>query len=211
MARKLYKIDSFIGIDQDEAENALKPAYSPDACNMDTAGGDLAVAKGYIRHIPHQIPGVGQPHRLFLFRRAGQDQPIVAAGRELYAYKNNAWILIHTFEKGLASNKLDFVQAQIDGVDYLLIASGEDPIVKYNGNSALSFGSEQGQSNKPVQYLAMYRDRLFAAGDPSYPNRLYWSQLPGSGRTIEAWGDVTDTVNVSGGTRRWATQPAIPS
>ena len=199
MARKLYKIDSFIGIDQDEAENALKPAYSPDACNMDTAGGDLAVAKGYIRHIPHQIPGVGQPHRLFLFRRAGQDQPIVAAGRELYAYKNNAWILIHTFEKGLASNKLDFVQAQIDGVDYLLIASGEDPIVKYNGNSALSFGSEQGQSNKPVQYLAMYRDRLFAAGDPSYPNRLYWSQLPGSGRTIEAWGDVTDTVNVSGG------------
>ena len=86
MARKLYKIDSFIGIDQDEAENALKPAYSPDACNMDTAGGDLTVAKGYIRHIPHQIPGVGQPHRLFLFRRAGQDQPIVAAGRELYPY-----------------------------------------------------------------------------------------------------------------------------
>ena len=97
------------------------------------------------------------------------------------------------------SGALDFVQAQINSQDYLLIASGEEAIVKYNGLVAVSFGSADGGSNKPVQYLAMYRDRLFSAGDASYPNRLYWSQLPGGTRTIENWGDSADSANVSGG------------
>ena len=72
MARKLYKIDSFIGIDQDEAENALKPAYSPDACNMDTAGGDLAVAKGYI---PTRSPGWANPTGCFSFAAPARISP----------------------------------------------------------------------------------------------------------------------------------------
>lgn len=199
MTRKLYKIDAFMGIDQSQSENGLNPAYSPDACNMDVSNGDLAVARGYVRHIPHQVPGAGAPHRLYLFRRADQDQVIVAAGREVYAYKGNAWRLIYTFARGLETGKLDFAQVQIDSVGYLLIASGEEAIVKYNGALATPFGSAAGLSDKPVQYIAMYRDRLFSAGDPSFPNRLYWSQLPGSGRSIENWGEVADSANVSGG------------
>jgi len=39
MARAIYRINEFIGIDQSRDENALKSAMSPDACNMDTAGG----------------------------------------------------------------------------------------------------------------------------------------------------------------------------
>ena len=35
MARKIYRIDEFIGIDQSVGENGMSPAYSPDACNMD--------------------------------------------------------------------------------------------------------------------------------------------------------------------------------
>ena len=199
MARKLYKIDAFAGVDQSQSENGLNPAFSPDACNMDTSDGDLAVARGYVRHIPAQVPGGGAPHRLYLFRRADVDQVIVVAGREVYAYKNGQWLPVYTFAGGLVSGQVDFVQAQIDSAGYLLIASGEQPIIKYDGTSAQEFGSTGGLSDKPVQYLTIYRDRLFAAGDPSFPNRLYWSQLPGSGRSIEEWGEVPDSANVSGG------------
>ena len=48
MARAIYRINEFIGIDQSRDENALKSAMSPDACNMDTAGGNLSVCRGCV-------------------------------------------------------------------------------------------------------------------------------------------------------------------
>lgn len=44
-----------------------------------------------------------------------------------------------------------------------------------------------GLSDQPVSFMHMHFGRLFAAGDPNFPNRLYWSCLPGDGRTIEDW------------------------
>lgn len=44
-----------------------------------------------------------------------------------------------------------------------------------------------GISNIPVNYLEIFVSRLFSAGDPSHPSRLYWSQPPGDTRTIEDW------------------------
>lgn len=199
MARKIYRIDGFAGIDQSQGENGLNPAFSPDACNMDTADGDLRVARGYVRHIASPVPGIGKPHRLYLFRRADEDQIIVAAGREIYACKKGVWHSIYTYAGDQSLGKLDFTQAQINSEPYLLIASKNQGIVKYDGSVALRFGSPSSIASDPVQYLAMYRDRLFAAGDPVFPNRLYWSQLPGNGRSIEAWEEVEDSPNVSGG------------
>ena len=45
----------------------------------------------------------------------------------------------------------------------------------------------------------MYRGRLFAAGDAANPDRLYYSVLPGSGRTVEQWGAVEASPAVEGG------------
>ena len=50
MARKIYRIDEFMGLDQSMGENGMAASYSPDACNMDTADGELTVAKGYTRY-----------------------------------------------------------------------------------------------------------------------------------------------------------------
>lgn len=199
MARKIYRIDEFIGIDQSVGENGMSPAYSPDACNMDTSDGELSVAKGYTRHVAAPVPGEGPIRRMHLFRSAYGDRIIVLAGNELYACANGEWGLIYTFTGGLAGGKVDFAEARIDGADYLLIGSGEQAIVKYDGSRAALFGGEDKLSDVHVRYLAMYRSRLFCAGDPENPNRLYWSKLPGSGRTIEDWGDDPDSVNVSGG------------
>ncbi len=199
MARKIYRIDEFIGIDQSIGENGMSPAFSPDAYNMDTADGELSVAKGYTRHIAAPVPGEGPIRRMHLFRSGNGDRIIVLAGNELYACVDGTWGLIYTFEGGLTGGKVDFTEARIDGADYLLIGSGEQAIVKYDGSKAALFGSADKLSDIRVRYLAMYRSRLFSAGDPDNPNRLYWSKLPGSSRTIEDWGDDADSINVSGG------------
>ena len=44
-------IKQFRGIDQSVSENDMSLSYSPDACNMETENGDLAVAKGYVKHM----------------------------------------------------------------------------------------------------------------------------------------------------------------
>ena len=199
MARKIYRIDEFIGIDQSMGENGMSPAYSPDACNMDTSDGELSVAKGYTRHIAAPVPGSGPIRRMHLFHAGDGDRVIVLAGNELYACINGEWGLIYTFTGGLLQGKVDFAEAGINGTDYLLIGSGEQAIVKYDGSAVSLFGSPEGLSDIHVRYLAMYRNRLFSAGDPQNPNRLYWSKLPGSGRTIEDWGEEESSVNVSGG------------
>lgn len=56
-----------------------------------------------------------------------------------------------------------------------------------------------GVSLYAVQTLAMYYGRLFAAGDNSSRNRLYWSELPGDGRTIEDWSMDDASADTSGG------------
>ena len=58
-----------------------------------------------------------------------------------------------------------------------------------------------GLSDAKVNYLAMHYSRLFCAGDPENPNRLYYSQIPGDGRNIEDWSsdEVTGSANTGGG------------
>ncbi len=199
MAIKLFRIDEFAGIDQSRDENAVPFSMSPDACNMDTDNGGLAVAKGYVRHIPAPVPGEGEVHALAAYATSEGDRFIAAAGNSLYAFDGEAWQTIYTYEANLAKPRFDFEQAQIGGTDCLIVGCGERQLIKYDGTAASVFGSAEGVSDHPVLYLAMYRSRLFSAGDPNHPNRLYWSQLPGSGRSIEAWGPVPASPNVEGG------------
>ena len=56
-----------------------------------------------------------------------------------------------------------------------------------------------GGSDAWVGYTELYSNRLFAAGDPAAPYRLYWSAVPGDGRTIEDWLSVDGSVDASGG------------
>ena len=50
MALQQYRIPQFLGLNQGACENGIDAGESPDARNMDTAGGQLRVARGYVRH-----------------------------------------------------------------------------------------------------------------------------------------------------------------
>lgn len=56
-----------------------------------------------------------------------------------------------------------------------------------------------GSSNIDVNTAVMYAGRLFAAEDELNPVRLYWSAVPGDGRTIEDWMMVDGAEDASGG------------
>ncbi|MBQ2189323.1 MAG: hypothetical protein II452_00465 [Paludibacteraceae bacterium] len=57
-------------------------------------------------------------------------------------------------------------------------------------------------SDYTVTFMQMYYGRLFAAAHRSnqkFPRRLFWSRLPGDGRTIEDWTQTDESVDTSGG------------
>ena len=56
-----------------------------------------------------------------------------------------------------------------------------------------------GVSDHPVSYIELYASRMFAAGDPNHPTRLYWSQPPGDVKTIESWAADDFSETASGG------------
>ncbi|MDD3919917.1 MAG: hypothetical protein PHO41_01880 [Eubacteriales bacterium] len=204
MAIKEYRIPAFFGIDQSTQENEIDEGYSPDACNMDTEDGSLRVANGYVRHIATALPGTGAPKRLYVWRSGDTTRYVVLAGNCLYAWTDTvaepAWTCIYTYPDTLTLNSADFCEVRFGSTDTLLIACGEQQIVKWDGGESASvFGSAEGLSNSSVSYLAMHYGRLFAAGDPDNPGRLYWSQAPGGSRTIESWAQAEESENVSGG------------
>lgn len=55
------------------------------------------------------------------------------------------------------------------------------------------------QSYHNINIATMYANRLFAAVDMSHPIRLYWSAVPGDGRTIEDWTMADGSEDASGG------------
>ena len=205
MSLSEYRIDAFSGIDQSAAEGMIPPGASPDACNMDTADGCLAVAKGYVKHIAAPVPGNKPIRRLLFWQGLVSGRFLAVAGNEVYSYTvtdaSPSWKLMFTYPEAVKNLRVDFCEAQIGSADHLLLACGEHQIMKWDGvsSSMQVFGNAEKVSNLPVNYLAMHYGRLFAAGDPAHPCRLYWSKVPGDSRTIEDWAADPNNENSGGG------------
>lgn len=203
MALRQYRIPAFYGVHQGMAENRINEGESPDACNMETAGGRLSVAKGYVRASDTLFPAPEEVKRLFVWSRAGGEQYLCATGQKLYALNPGAlsWTLLYTFSASQQSAQADFQIAKIGNTEYLLLATGVSQIVKWDGTSetAEPFGSAAGLSDAAVGCIELYCSRLFAAGDAAHPARLYYSQVPGDERSIENWSSAEASENASGG------------
>lgn len=199
MALKTYSFPIFIGINQYGSENTLSQSYTTDAVNIDTTNGRLAVAKGFTKFIPIAIPGTSAIDHLTSYKTTNAELAVVITDNKVYCFKNGQWQLVYTYTGDRTSNRYDSQMVRINTTDYLVIANGVDQLIKFDGTEVTLFGSAEGCSNVAVSYLTMYRGRLFAAGDADNPDRLYYSVLPGGGRTIENWGYVEASPAVEGG------------
>jgi hypothetical protein len=203
MALRQYRIPVFYGIAQNVTENRENDGESPDACNMDTQGGRLSVAKGYVRESETAFSSPAETLRLYVWRRAEGRKLIVATEREIFVLDETAgeWTSIYDFGAEASAAQYDFLPVKIASTEYLLIANGAARMAKWDGTSetAEAFGSTEGLSDIAVNYVELYYSRLFAAGNADNPSRLYYSQAPGDTRTIELWTSAEESENVSGG------------
>lgn len=199
MSIKTYDIPYFSGINQAGGENTLSGRFAIDAVNMDTEGGCLRVASGFYKYSSLPVPGTERLELLSSLKTADGETPVVMTGGKLYALISNRWELMHTSVRRSTNVTCDSTMVRIGSTDCLVIADGENQLIKFDGRSVAPFGSSEGCSDVPVSFLTMYRGRLFAAGDPENPDRLYYSVLPGSGRTVEDWGYVEASPAVEGG------------
>lgn len=204
MALQQYRIRRFAGINQGLCENWLESGESADACNMETADGGLTVAKGYVHQSEVAFPAPDEIKRLFVWNRAAGKLFLVATRDKIYVLDetNALWRLLYTFPGGsFEADRYDFQVLKIGSTEYLLIANGLSQMAKWDGGTgdAVAFGTAEGLSDIHVNFVELYFNRLFSAGDPDHPSRLYWSQAPGGARSIESWSGVEEGENVSGG------------
>ncbi|MBO4385305.1 MAG: hypothetical protein J5854_07830 [Clostridia bacterium] len=203
MAGFTYRIDRFIGLDQSRDESLVSPSYSPDAMNMDTSDGGLMVTKGFSKYLPKAIPsaGAGEVNRILFYKNASGSIPVAVTDGGIFTYNgaNETWNLAYEYEEARVSACVTAIMTRIGMTDTLLIADGRGRILKFDGSSFTAFGSAEGCSDIAVNFLAMFRSRLFSAGDAEHPDRLYYSKLPGGDRSIEDWGPDADSTAVEGG------------
>lgn len=204
MATQAFTLQSFSGIRQDGNDYILPPDTSPDACNMDTRDGGLKVCGGFSRVCPTSLTTEAPLKRLCLYADGGgQLSFLVCTDRDIYRYQasTESWELFYQLAKESTAQKFDFLSCKVGSESRLLIAQGSENILSWDGaaQNPSAFGSLEQLSVHPVNYLELYFGRLFAAGDPNHPSRLYWSQVPGDTRSIEDWSTVEDAPDVSGG------------
>jgi len=205
MSLHKVNIGHFLGITQNMCESQMSITCSPDACNIDTSGGRLSVASGYVQELPgiHYLPSPGRIHRFFIWQRQTSTDILACNtfGVCRYDRMEDEWVWIHEFPLYSVPERFDFLLTRIGSQERLLIATGVSQLLTWDGVSdTLSpFGSSGNLSNMTQNYVETYMGRLFAAGNPAYPSRLYWSKAPGDSRTIEDWRADNASPDVGGG------------
>ena len=205
MAYQAIRLNNLKGLRDGTCESGSELSYGAAAVNMDTAGGLLKRCGGFSAVLPAAIMTHTKLRRFYIWARETGDPNCIVLGEDnidQFFIASRSWgDAYHYCNGSMSSDRFDFLRAKIGDTEWLLIANGLEPILKWDGvsNSVESFGSAQGLSNVSVNFLELYYGRLFAAGDPEHPARLYWSKAPGESRTIEDWSADADGENVSGG------------
>lgn len=95
---------------------------------------------------------------------------------------------------GILLNGKSYNTESIDGATVHLKQVCEEELK--SGDEAKVRG---GVSDIHVNFVQMYFNRLFSAGDPDNPSRLYWSQPPGDYKNIEDWSADDAGADTGGG------------
>lgn len=131
---------------------------------------------------------------LYEFRDSGSgtnNQVIAVNGTTAYYLSASTWVAKRS--SLTASAKARFTTF----LDYVWMVNGVDSTAVWDGNPATSFLTSGNASSAPIgAFIENYRSRVWIAGDPNYPDRLYFSSLPSSVTTpIVTWNTSVTTGN----------------
>ena len=203
MALHSLRFTHFSGILQDRPQSELPLHAAAQAWNIDTQNGRLKTAGGYFTAAPDV--GGNVPLRLFRWQRADGSATWLAAmsaGIRVYEELSDSWKPAHIFPRTLSlPSQLSFLRLRMGAGERLLIANPFGQMQLWDGQalSLTPFGNSQQLSDMPQRFCVMYFGRLFCAGDPLHPSRLYWSQVPGGSRSVEDWRGDEASPDTGGG------------
>lgn len=82
-------------------------------------------------------------------------------------------------------------------LDYVFMVNGVDATAIWDGNPSNDFVTTGNALSAPIgKYIANYRSRIWIAGNPDYPDRVYYSSLPSSVATpVITWNTSVTTGN----------------
>jgi hypothetical protein len=128
----------------------------------------LTKREGYQKHTAYQIAS-DRTRGLFPFYRANGTKFLLAViNQTIYDVTNGYWTEL---KSGLTSLDVEY-----DGVtfeDKFFITSNSDPLMEFDGTSI----SDVGGSPPQGAYIEAHANRLFIAGNYTYPSRVYYSDL----------------------------------
>jgi hypothetical protein len=114
-------------------------------------------------------------------------QLIMVNGTVAYYLSGSTWATLRT--SLTAGSKARFA----DLLNYTFMVNGADPTAVWSGNTGTGFVTTGSASGAPVgKYIDTFQSRMWIAGNPSYPDRVFWSTTP--------LAEVTQTVT-------WSTDP----
>lgn len=132
---------------------------------------------------------------LYEFRDSGNgtyNRLVAVYGTSLYYLSGSSWIAKRT---GLRQYKARFTTF----LDYLWMVNGSDSTAIWDGNPANSFITTGNAASAPIgKFIERFRNRVWIAGNSTYPDRLYYSSLPDVNLALTWDGDYVDISPADG-------------
>lgn len=129
---------------------------------------------------------------LYEFRDSGSgtnNQIIAVNGSTVYYLSGGTWVSKRTVTSDKKARFSTFL-------DYVFMVNGTDATAVWDGSSS-SFATTGNATDAPIgKYIENFRSRMWIAGNSTYPDRLYYSDLPSSVTTpVIVWDTDVATGN----------------
>ncbi len=128
---------------------------------------------------------------IYNFRDSGSgtnNQLISVAGSSVYYLSGGVWTAIRTVTSGLKARFSTFL-------DYVFMVNGTDATAVWDGNPSNLFVTTGNAASAPIgKYIENFRSRVWIAGNPTYPDRLYYTSIPSAVTTPVVIWDTSVTT-----------------
>lgn len=166
-----YRIDRFAGLNQETDEMITGAKYAAQAVNVCVEGGALSNAKGDAIVTQAALTGGIGTLGMLYERDGGQSDARMIAVNEagVYEWSEGAWVCRYSGAGGKTASCLNY---QHDGEDILLIADGQRPVLRWDGETMAALTG----CSRLFSQLALHYERVWGSGLSSEPDAVYWSR-----------------------------------
>lgn len=172
-SKQVVSVPFLTGLDESYGAVNGTMSTAPFAWNIRTDYGMFAPAKGFAKYIEDPLPSDATAMFLFADRTGGVETGVLVVGTptKLLAWKDNAWQEIYSDAHG---GNWGFVTYQNASEVLMMAGNGVDSLLYWDGVSE----SAQEVPGAPCKgrFLCVHFERIFCAGDPENPDRVYYSR-----------------------------------